>query len=213
MTINPWDVREFEEAEKDPNTIYLSVGKALSAWERVEQQLSYLFAYFCVGTGSGEESFPAKRAFGSVVTFRGRTDMLHAAAEAYFIPFPNHEMNRRFFDLLNLARKFSPRRNEIAHGYVTSVYLQMDESQNIRKMNLADSLRAMRWLLCPPEYATNKNTPALVNGERLMRWKYAYSAREIDYYKQQFDELRGAIWQLVLDWADKYPEADILPPS
>ncbi len=212
MTVNPWDALEAEEAEKAPEPLYTSIGHALSVWESMEQHLSYFFGFFCTGVGDGDRSIPSKRAYGSVITFRGRADMLRSAAEAYFMPHPDHAMKDRFFELLNMACNLSPRRNEIAHGCVTNVWFQFDEGKDIQIASLDESLKAMRWLHCPPEYATNKHTPAVMDGMKYRKRKYAYSTREIDHYRKQFELLRRGYWTLVIDWADKYPEADILPP-
>ncbi|HEX4113168.1 MAG TPA: hypothetical protein VH020_11585 [Stellaceae bacterium] len=210
MTINPWDILEPEGAENDPAKLYASVGHALSAWEWMEQQFAHFFGFFC-----GEaDTLPARRAYGAVVTFRGRADMMRAAASAFFYQRPKHEMKERFEDLLNRACNFSPRRNEIAHGIVAVVYYEMADSEDFKSKDLLKIMEAARWLLAPPEYATNKNMLVPIGDDEIRRTrrKYAYSCKEIDHYRAQFKELQDSLWQLTLDWSERYPAEDILPP-
>jgi len=43
----PWDRRDWpERGDADKDNLYKCVGKALSAWEAIEAQLSYLFTQF-----------------------------------------------------------------------------------------------------------------------------------------------------------------------
>ena len=140
--------------------------------------------------------------------------MLRAAAQGYFHSRPDHEMKGRFESSLNLATNFSPRRNEIAHGIVTVAFYQVDSGKEFLKLSLEESLKAQRWLLCPPEYATNKNVliPLAEQTFGRTRRKYAYSCKEVNHYQVQFTQLRRDLWQLTLDWWDRYPDEGILPP-
>lgn len=210
MTVNPWDVLEPDGAETEPEKLYVSIGRALSEWEWTEQQLAHFFGFFC----GGDDPFAVRRAYGSVITFRGRADMLRSAAEAYFHAKPGHKMKDRFDGLLKLAGNYSPRRNEIAHGLVTVAYFMFENEEGLQKASIEASLRAMRWLLCPPEYATNKHTLMPMGDDEIFRYrrKYAYSCKEVDHYGQQFREIRNDLWKLMLDWSREYPDADILPP-
>ena len=68
-------------------TTFTAIGRALTQWERFEYQLSGLFA---VLVGAAENNvLPASRAYGSVVTFNARTAMVKAAADAFFLMYPN----------------------------------------------------------------------------------------------------------------------------
>jgi hypothetical protein len=212
MTTNPWDVRRAETAEKDPDALYLSIGRALSAWERMEQRFAGLFSFFC---GGSMDVLTAIRAYGSVITFRGRADMLRSAAEAYFHPTPVHKFKDTFTELLNRACNLSPRRNEIAHGCVEVAFYESLPPESLGPtQRLNHFLSAQRWLLFPAEYATNKHelTPPEAGKVAMVRRKYGYSSVEIDHYRQQFDGLRQDVWKMIMDWAKEYPEADILPP-
>jgi integrase len=120
MSGNPWDVLSPKEAEKDPDTLFLSVGRALTAWERMQQQFAHFFGFFC----GAENTLQARRAYGAIGTFRGQAEVLRAAAEAYFHTSPDHEMQKPFFALLKRAGNFAPRRNDIAHGIVQFVFFE-----------------------------------------------------------------------------------------
>jgi hypothetical protein len=58
------------------------------------------------------------RAYGSVTSFSGRSDMLKAASVPHFLLYPGPSLKKQFNDLMYAAKQFSTRRNEIAHGIV-----------------------------------------------------------------------------------------------
>lgn len=79
--LKPWDRRPWPLfGDADMNELYAAVGRALSQWERYEGHLALLFSAFVTGM----ETDIARRAYCAVRTFEGRTDMLRAAAEAFF---------------------------------------------------------------------------------------------------------------------------------
>src|SRR5205085_1041102 len=82
----PWDVPARPATADFSEQIYFSVGKALSNWELVEQQLGEMFSMFIQSPVSGATPLgePAIRAYGSVVSFSSRADMLEAAARGFF---------------------------------------------------------------------------------------------------------------------------------
>ena len=77
----------------------------------------------------GSRSYAAIRAYGSVIAFRGRSEMVKAAASAYFHENPNRLSQKRLSDLLNLAGRYSARRNEIAHGLLTNTHTPHSQQQ------------------------------------------------------------------------------------
>src|SRR5437667_11584857 len=82
---NPWDAPPKPATADVSEDIYTAVGKALSNWELVEAQLGEIFSIFVrtpVFLTPLEE--PAMWAYGSVVSFNGRADMLEAAARGFF---------------------------------------------------------------------------------------------------------------------------------
>lgn len=191
--------------------MYLSVGRALSDWESLEHELATYFAFFA--TNGADEDMAARRAYGSAIAFRARYEMLLAAAEVFFLDSPDGELAPRFHDLVNEIAKFSPRRNEIAHGIVRLVGKPMDANEaakiDLRKLSLDD----FGYALFPSEYSTNKNKLALSDKREGHHRspRYLYSSKEIDKYGKHFRRLETAATQLMFDWGDKYPYSFPLP--
>ena len=181
---NPWDVPplppygDWSEVE-----IYASVGRALSQWELFEIAFADLFAAFLTPS---TYSLPAQRAYGSIVTSRGRVEMVRAAGTAYFAAMPSKEHELAFDDTCKAVRNFGARRNEIAHGIV-SAYSATD-----------GPVRGLA--LVPPRYASNKLT--LNASENPMRFdpsehpKYAYTSVEINYFADRFQEMAKPTYRL-----------------
>src|SRR5260221_14594172 len=93
----PWDV-PLAPANGDSHgdDITRAVGRALTSWEYVEEELAKIFAILVNTDISDLERAPAFRAYGSVPTARGRPDMLDAAAEANFYNNPNPQLQSAF---------------------------------------------------------------------------------------------------------------------
>ena len=102
-----------DKGDEDEEALYSSVGRALSEWERFENLLAFLFAAFIIPEHDSEA---ARRAYGSVVSFGGRADLLKAASSVYFRNFPDKSLADQFDTLIKTARRASPQRNNIAHG-------------------------------------------------------------------------------------------------
>jgi hypothetical protein len=94
---NPWDIPDWRTtAEQSQDALYLEVGRALSAWEGVEQALADIFAIL-VGAPHWPERdrAPALRAFGTIIGFLARIGMLEAATQAYFYNHPEQQLEAR----------------------------------------------------------------------------------------------------------------------
>ena len=75
-----------EQGDKDEKPIYEAVGRALSAWERADQELAELFGILIECTDS--KSYAAvKRAYGAIENSTLRRKAVEAAAEVYFSPY------------------------------------------------------------------------------------------------------------------------------
>jgi len=184
---NPWDIPPFpEKGDWSESALYESVGRALSAWESFEGMFALLFAAFLRPTLFG---LPAQRAYGSVITFRGRAKMVQAAGEAYFLAEPNTDQQADFKSILKLARKFSDRRNDIAHSIVGEC------------SSPAGHVRGCA--LLPPDYASNKHSLRRdVNlkvawAAKLTTPRYAYTSVEIGFFTEKFKELERPVFNLV----------------
>jgi hypothetical protein len=173
----PWDVPpKPSHGDSHEDAISLAVGRALTSWEFAEEQLAEIFAIFVNADMSDVERAPAVRAYGSVITARGRADMLEAAGEAYFYNAPNSEIEAHLADILRTYRGYAGRRNDIAHGRI---------GQNSQHP-------ARGWYLYPGLYNSNKYPI----GEPP---KYLYSSVEIKEIKGGFE----ALYDAVVDFSTK----------
>jgi hypothetical protein len=111
--LRPYDLRPWPKSgDRNIDKTYAAIGRALSNWERYEWILSHLFSAIVAGV----ENNPARRAYGAVRTFEGRSQMLRAASVTYFSERPDTNLQGSFKKIITSASKFSERRNEIAHG-------------------------------------------------------------------------------------------------
>ena len=112
----PWDVPPPPLiGDTSEDIIFTSVGRALNKWESLESELGAVFAILL---GLNDHTEPALRAYAAVRTFRGRLDMLEAAAEANFLRYPSATLKTQFESVATTSNNYSARRNEIAHGLV-----------------------------------------------------------------------------------------------
>jgi hypothetical protein len=106
----PWDVPPtpaYGDAHAD--AISLAVGRALTSWEFIEEELAQIFAILVNADMANLERAPAVRAYGSITTARSRSDVLDAAGEAYFYNKPNPQLQSEFDSVLNHYRGFAAR--------------------------------------------------------------------------------------------------------
>jgi hypothetical protein len=113
----PWDVPPAPgSGDSHEDAISLAVGRALTSWEFIEEALADIFAIFVKADVADPEKAPALRAYGSVITARGRADMLQAAGEAHFFSNQAPQLESDFKAVLRSYRGFAGRRNDVAHG-------------------------------------------------------------------------------------------------
>jgi hypothetical protein len=182
---NPWDATPFPpKGDETSKVTFQAVGEALSQWEHFEGYLSLIYANL-VGTGDTTE--PAVLSYGTVVSFKGRADMIRAAANGFFFRKPDEILQEELKAILKLADNFSPRRNEIAHGIVQPY--------------VPDGARAVDgFALVPAYYATNKRVLGTADAgiaPLRMKPKYAYTSAEIKYFKHHFSHLTDRATQLL----------------
>jgi hypothetical protein len=183
-----WDIPPFDgRGDKTPNPTYEAVGRALSAWEEVEVSLSHLFGIF---TGKDPLSLATYAEYGKPSIFSHRADGLQDAASVYFVRNPNQAHEAEFADLICDIRKFSARRNDIAHGIVRPIVVGPPISIP------DDDPAGEPWLqmnyeycLLPPTYAGRRfgldRTP-----------QYVLPAAEIMQFQAAFTRLLARVAQL-----------------
>lgn len=147
MRKNPWDPIPIPtHADKTDSATYEGVGRVISQWEAVEFQLSRLYSAF-VGDPDGESI----QQYGTGRIFRDRLTLLEGVAAQWFIANPSQHSEGHFERLIEQARGFADRRNEIAHGIVFPVHTV---SYFVSVMNLP---AGVRWALVPPYYLLRKH--------------------------------------------------------
>jgi hypothetical protein len=179
---SPWDVPPHAEVgDASEDITFASVGRALTKWEEFEVMFASLFATL---VGTDGNTAPAIRAYGSVIAFRGRADLVRNAAEVHFMLFPDERLEKRFSAFINqLTKHAAARRNEIAHGIVKP-YASMVDGKPTRT-----------FALFPPYYAANKNELERIevrDGGHQVTWhtaKYIYSSIEINKFADGFRAL------------------------
>lgn len=116
---SPWEPpKPSPRGDSKPTPIYTAVGMALSSWERVEHDLADMFAIFTGSVRGLVNDDPAIRAYGTIISYKQRIQVLEAAAKAYFARNKRSGLERSFKILLKKCNGWSDRRNDIAHGIV-----------------------------------------------------------------------------------------------
>ena len=191
---NPWDIPPLAEiGDMDANSIFVAVGRALTEWEHVESALGQLFAFLVGAQVSYPNNEPAMRAYGLVVSFQGRASMLEEAAEGHFHSHPDLLLADRFHRIVAVeCRKFSARRNDIAHGRTQKAW-QMDGKTGHFLM---------------PGYHSSKGWKVGENPAP----KYLYASKEIDNFRVQFEDLYDRVADLVNDMMSVQRASRETPP-
>jgi hypothetical protein len=189
MAKQPWEIPDIPQMGDASNEItFAAIGEALSQWEYFEANLSLAFSYLL---GSGYGNVAAQRAYGSVESFRGRSNLIQEAAEVYFRQVRDETTCSNLTAILKRAKSdWSARRNEIAHGIVQPWFLSEEE-----RARSPDSQAIHKgFVLLPAYYATRKlklpDTPPLM----AVSPTYIYSSVEIKFLGKEFGKLAdGAI--------------------
>jgi len=186
MTTNPWDIPPLpKKGDTSKSSTYEAVGLALSNWEEVEFGLGLLFRTLL----RADMEIGASRAYGSVITFRGRIEMIEAAAEAYFMIKRGPRVKADLSRLLNRTVKFGARRNEIAHGLVQDFKIEPRKREG--------------FALHPSYFNSNKRSLIGTRVRRMflniplrravIRPRYVYTSVEIRDFAAEFKKLADEI--------------------
>lgn len=169
--------------------LYESVGRALSKWETFESEFANLFIAFL---GPSVDSTPAQRAYGSVVSFEGRYQMVMAAAEAYFASTYQEPIKKRgqiigraFNEVARKAYTLSKHRNRIAHGVVGEYHTPEGHARGLALM---------------PAYYSKHHRSLVEKPRGSTKPDYAYTTGEISFFGERFRELAAPtsrLWMLL----------------
>lgn len=178
---SPWDIPPSDTGDPIPDPIYTSVGKALSAWEELEVEISCLFA---VLIGLRRRSPEAYAAYAAGVGFSGRSTIVEKASEPFFIKHPNQTDEGDFTSMLIRLRGYSLRRNDIAHGVVRLL------SRISIALGTGGTRITSSYFLVPANYMRKRflasETP-----------RYHYSSNMIDSFQATFKNLNESVAKLI----------------
>jgi hypothetical protein len=182
---NPWDCPPWPERGDDNiNIIFAAVGRALTYWETVEEELANIFSILVGNRATYPATEPAIRAYGTVISSISRTKMLSAAATSYFAGDLKGTLAQEIKDIIDHANGWAARRNDIAHGRVGKIKSRPG------------------YLLFPSLYNTKKHPVGA-------RPTYLFSSTEINDIHGNFRQLQTRIYafRLALAHVPK-PSAD-----
>jgi hypothetical protein len=191
-TFEPWDVLPIEPKGDDTaDEIYLAVGKALTTWERLDDTLGMIF-----GTIVRSEKGAASAAYGVVLSPASRAEMIVAAAEQTFSI--NDPLALQIVKLVNDVGRLAGRRNDIAHGVVTSFSeTRLEEGGGKTEVEHGH-------YLVPANYNRRKKRSKKAIRDYLIEHgmnfyphlfhKYAYTSAQIYTYITHFDHYRQSAW-------------------
>jgi hypothetical protein len=176
-----WEIKPELQGDKDAESLFLSVGKALTCWETIEVTLAVLFGILVECT-----TVAALRAYGMIASNRGRKDVLQYAAEAFFLLHNvNEEDQADFGFLISHIGTAAGVRNKIAHGLVTH-YLHVQKGD-------------FGYFLTPPGYHSKNidlSNRLVSTGDDVASCtgaKYSLVSKQINEFSQKFEVLRHSI--------------------
>lgn len=171
----PWAVRpKAPRGDDEPKELFAAIGAALTEWEQVESSLAEIFAVLVSAARKSTFWSPAIQAYGTVISVRGRCDMVRVGADAYFNTRKKKRDSFRetLSKLIIEVLEFSNRRNEIAHGQVASILALYDAS--------------------PPRSLGYYLFPSLYNPKKFKfggKASYTYMSSDVIHYRQEFTKL------------------------
>jgi hypothetical protein len=131
------------EERRSVNAIHCAVGEATETWEYLEAQLSLHFVLF-----TKSDRMIGRRAYGAIASFRGRCDVIIAAAELHYHQKRNPKAYKRYRAFLNRVIALGSGRNEIIHAVIGD------------KDDTRGRLLTSEWILAPAPYLTRKHDKA-----------------------------------------------------
>jgi hypothetical protein len=171
--------RPFRLPERGDGEVRLTlegVGRVVTAWESVELELSRLYSIF-----AGDSDGAPMQEYGKARIFIDRVKSLEEIGARAFILRPNQSLEGNMRGLLDAAKAYSDRRNEVAHGIVFPVS-ELTYFRNAFCIANGDQ----EWALIPPYYHVRKHAndgaPA-----------FAYASKELITFQDMLYELMDNI--------------------
>jgi hypothetical protein len=168
--------------------LYYSVGRALSSWERADQELATLFCILSGTTEDAAASLAIKRAYGSIESNTGRRKAVLVVAEIYFgkhwqISAVRSSITR----LLEAISDASKLRDDIAHGIVKDGIVIEGKNHGA--------------FLMPPEYNTGRTEAFWTDRSDpfgFMHAVYRHASADIMSIEAKVSQLRQTILQYTI---------------
>lgn len=170
---------EKDMGSNDADVVFISVGKALSEWEKIENTLAVLF-----GLLTESKTHAAQRAYGAITGSHVRKQTLINAGEIFA---DNHKVTFKMDELELICKHYAEgagKRNEIAHAVVTLI--SVDE-------------KSKGYFLTPPSYLSKKNKAktlpfwdkARTNEDPffVFGFDYRYTHEDVDHFRMLFQKL------------------------
>lgn len=175
---NPWDVLPAAAmGDAEPGILFQSIGQALTEWSHIETCYAEIYAIFVGAKGRKQFQTAALRAYGSIPSISTQLILVQYAAEVFFHKHTSKRHLKKTLDtLISDTKEFSGRRNEIAHGQVSQVYIQ--------KSPRSHQMQSVGYFLLPSLYHPKKYK--LDSGEIT----YQYHSSNVIYYRQEFTKLQ-----------------------
>lgn len=183
------------DGDRRKEKIHLAVGRAIHQWEFIEHHLGDLFATL-LGT---VVPVGAIRVYGSTMGFNVRQQMLMQAAEAFFYPHPNEDLEIEFKRVVKrVCDPASGRRNDIAHGIVIGeqrIAALPKYGVTVDGATMAELTR-YHYFLVPSFHSSRKRDFA-------SKPAYKYTSKEIETFTGKYRLLAGEVYRLgksISDW-------------
>ena len=173
--------------------LYLNVGKCLTAWNRVEEQILYLVEY-AHSDDKGRSNGSVMKGYWAVVSFEARLKWCDAVVGFSLRFDPHAELAARWNSLNNKLIKKAKQRNEIAHGSVVTLREAWETDDEIRfvpyyhRKRVEHLIRPLSEHLSKPAFFKNVAT---------------LSVEELKARSERFNRVRREIADFHKDWIEK----------
>jgi hypothetical protein len=187
----PWEIPPIpKRGDRSERVTHAAVGLAMSRWEGLEVSFAHLYSVFETRSRFDTD---ANRKYGIPLNFRERLAGLERSGGRFFAKHPNQDDEGRFSLVANDARRFSERRNDIAHGIARPIHWVLEPG----KSSILSAPYPMQWCIVPPHFKGTKFT-------RRHLPTYVYTSREIKGFCEFFYEMGMAANRLAHDLERRY---------